>query len=188
MDKHRDDRTLGPRWAASPAARRDAGADGSSWAGVIAVLQAAGAKVRAPANPLRGRATDAIYLAGVVAQIPGPVVLVGHSYGGAVIGNAAVHAANVVGLVYVVAAFLTGEDRHPPTARPAVSAPSVFALRDPVQRRRQVLRGWIGRLLPRPPAPAPVLIPVPVPVRVRFGPQPPGDPRLVLGRTGHGPG
>jgi pimeloyl-ACP methyl ester carboxylesterase len=78
-------------------------ADGSSWAGVVAALQAAGAKVQAPANPLRGLATDALYLASVVNQIPGPVLLVGHSYGGAVIGNAAVHAANVVGLVYVCA-------------------------------------------------------------------------------------
>jgi pimeloyl-ACP methyl ester carboxylesterase len=83
-------------------------ADGSSWAGVIAALQAAGVKAQAPANPLRGLATDALYLAGVVTQIPGPVVLVGHSYGGAVISNAAVHAANVVGLVYV-AAFIQDE-------------------------------------------------------------------------------
>jgi pimeloyl-ACP methyl ester carboxylesterase len=78
-------------------------ADGSSWAGVVAALQAAGVRVQAPANPLRGLATDALYLASLVTQIPGPVVLVGHSYGGAVISTAAVHAANVVGLVYVCA-------------------------------------------------------------------------------------
>ncbi|MEA2530246.1 MAG: hypothetical protein QOG89_1890, partial [Thermomicrobiales bacterium] len=69
-------------------------ADGSSWAGVVAALQAAGVRVQAPANPLRGLATDALYLASLVTQIPGPVVLVGHSYGGAVISTAAVHAAN----------------------------------------------------------------------------------------------
>jgi pimeloyl-ACP methyl ester carboxylesterase len=83
-------------------------ADGASWAGVIAALQTAGIKVQAPANPLRGLSADAIYLAGVVTQVPGPVLLVGHSYGGAVISSAAVHAANVVGLVYV-AAFIQDE-------------------------------------------------------------------------------
>ena len=83
-------------------------ADGASWAGVIAALQTAGVKVQAPANPLRGLATDALYLASLVTQIPGKVLLVGHSYGGAVISSAAVHAANVVGLVYV-AAFIQDE-------------------------------------------------------------------------------
>ena len=78
-------------------------ADGSSWAGVIARLQAAGVTVQAPANPLRGLAADSAYLASLLSQIPGPVLLVGHSYGGAVIGNAAAQAANVVGLVYVAA-------------------------------------------------------------------------------------
>jgi pimeloyl-ACP methyl ester carboxylesterase len=77
-------------------------ADGSSWAGVISRLQSAGVIVRAPANPLRGLTADSAYLASLVAQIPGPVLLVGHSYGGAVIGNAA-KAANVVGLVFVAA-------------------------------------------------------------------------------------
>jgi pimeloyl-ACP methyl ester carboxylesterase len=93
-------------------------ADGSSWAGVIAALQAAGVKVQAPANPLRGVATDALYLASVVTQIPGPVLLVGHSYGGAVISNAAIHAANVVGLVYVCAFIQEeGETLHEVAAR-----------------------------------------------------------------------
>ena len=83
-------------------------ADGSSWAGVIAALQAAGVRAQATANPLRSLSGDAAYIASVANQIGGPVVLVGHSYGGAVIGNAAVHAANVVGLVYV-AAFIPDE-------------------------------------------------------------------------------
>jgi pimeloyl-ACP methyl ester carboxylesterase len=78
-------------------------ADGSSWAGVIARLQAAGVAVVAPANPLRGLAADSAYLASYLAQVPGPVLLAGHSYGGAVIGNAAAQAANVVGLVFVAA-------------------------------------------------------------------------------------
>jgi pimeloyl-ACP methyl ester carboxylesterase len=77
-------------------------ADGSSWNGVIERLQAKGVHVVAPANPLRGIAHDSAYVAGVLDEIPGPVVAVGHSYGGAVISNAA-QAKNVVGLVFVAA-------------------------------------------------------------------------------------
>jgi pimeloyl-ACP methyl ester carboxylesterase len=78
-------------------------ADASGWAGVISRLQAEGIPVMAPANPLRSVSGDAAYIASVVNQIPGPVLLVGHSYGGAVISNAAPMAENVVGLVYVCA-------------------------------------------------------------------------------------
>ena len=78
-------------------------ADASSWNGVIERLQARGVEVTAPANPLRGIATDSAYLAGVFEETPGPVLAVGHSYGGAVITNAAAKAKNVVGLVYVAA-------------------------------------------------------------------------------------
>jgi pimeloyl-ACP methyl ester carboxylesterase len=78
-------------------------ADASSWAGVIPLLQAAGIAVLAPPNPLRGIAHDAAYIASVVSQIPGPVLLVAHSYGGAVITNAGSQADNVRGLVYVCA-------------------------------------------------------------------------------------
>ncbi|HEX6509884.1 MAG TPA: alpha/beta hydrolase [Chloroflexota bacterium] len=78
-------------------------ADASSWTGVIERLQAAGVQVIAPANPLRGIAIDSAYLASVFNQIPGPVLAVGHSYGGAVITNAATNADNVVGLVFVAA-------------------------------------------------------------------------------------
>jgi len=83
-------------------------ADASSWKGVIARLQAKGVAVTAPANPLRGIAADAAYIAAVLDQIDGPVVAVGHSYGGAVITNAATKAKNVVALVYV-AAFASDE-------------------------------------------------------------------------------
>jgi pimeloyl-ACP methyl ester carboxylesterase len=83
-------------------------ADASSWNGVIKRLQAQGVPVTAPANPLRGVSTDSAYIAGLLEQIPGPVVAVGHSYGGAVITNAATKANNAVGLVYV-AAFATDE-------------------------------------------------------------------------------
>ena len=78
-------------------------ADASSWNGVIERLLAKGVRVTAPANPLRGIAGDAAYIAAVIEQIDGPVVAVGHSYGGAVITNAATDAKNVVGLVYVAA-------------------------------------------------------------------------------------
>src|SRR4029453_2620994 len=78
-------------------------ADGSSWSSVIAELQGAGIAVTAPANPLRGIATAAPYLGSVVTELDGPVLLVGHSYGGAVITRIASQADNVVGLVYVAA-------------------------------------------------------------------------------------
>jgi pimeloyl-ACP methyl ester carboxylesterase len=78
-------------------------ADASSWNGVIERLQKRGVPVTAPANPLRGIAHDSVYTASVFAQIEGPVLAVGHSYGGAVITNAAADAKNVVGLVYVAA-------------------------------------------------------------------------------------
>ncbi|MFF3331098.1 alpha/beta fold hydrolase [Streptomyces sp. NPDC002888] len=77
-------------------------ADAGSWAGVVAELRSAGIPVAAPPNPLRGLASDAAYIASVAAQIDGPVVLVGHSYGGALISVAGT-AENVVGLVYVAA-------------------------------------------------------------------------------------
>jgi pimeloyl-ACP methyl ester carboxylesterase len=78
-------------------------ADASSWNGVIERLQAKGVEVTAPANPLRGIAIDSAYIAGVLDETPGPVIAVGHSYGGAVITNAATRAKNVAGLVFVAA-------------------------------------------------------------------------------------
>jgi pimeloyl-ACP methyl ester carboxylesterase len=78
-------------------------ADASGWNGVVELLQADGVQVVAPANPLRGITIDSAYIAGEFAQISGPILAVGHSYGGAVISNAATNAKNVVGLVYVAA-------------------------------------------------------------------------------------
>jgi len=83
-------------------------ADSSSWNAVIARLQKRDVPVVAVANPLRGIAIDSAYAASVFEQIPGPVLAVAHSYGGAVISNAAGGASNVVGLVFV-AAFATDE-------------------------------------------------------------------------------
>src|SRR5436309_4647516 len=78
-------------------------ADASSWTGVIERLQKERVQVTAPANPLRGISSDSAYIASVFDQIGGPVLAVGHSYGGAVISNAATKATNVVGLVFVAA-------------------------------------------------------------------------------------
>ena len=78
-------------------------ADASSWNGVAQLLQQDGYTVVAPANPLRGISADSAYIASVLDQIDGPVLLVGHSYGGAVNSNAATDAPNVIGLVYVAA-------------------------------------------------------------------------------------
>ncbi|PWI13185.1 alpha/beta hydrolase [Streptomyces sp. Act143] len=80
-------------------------ADAGSWAGVIEELQGHGIPVIAPPNPLRGLASDSAYIASLASQIDGPVVLVGHSYGGALITVAGV-TENVVGLVYVAAYVL----------------------------------------------------------------------------------
>ena len=76
-------------------------ADASSWNGVIADLERDGYSVIAAADPLRGLSGDAAYVASVVRSVHGPVVLVGHSYGGAVISQAAASTANVTSLVFV---------------------------------------------------------------------------------------
>jgi len=78
-------------------------ADAGSWAPVTERLVAAGVPVTAIVNPLRGIKHDAAYVASAINQIPGPVLAVGHSYGGAVITNAVPQTRNVVGLVYVAA-------------------------------------------------------------------------------------
>ncbi len=78
-------------------------ADSSSWDGVISRLQAGGYTVIAAADPLRGLKSDSDYIAGIVKNVKGPVVLVGHSYGGSIISNAATGADNVKALVYVAA-------------------------------------------------------------------------------------
>ena len=78
-------------------------ADSSSWTGVLERLQANNVQVVAAANPLRGISIDSAYVASLFDQIEGPVLAVGHSYGGAVISNAATGARNIVGLVFVAA-------------------------------------------------------------------------------------
>jgi pimeloyl-ACP methyl ester carboxylesterase len=76
-------------------------ADASSWNSVIPRLQDRGFTVLAPPNTLRGPSQDAPYLASYLATIPGPIVLVAHSYGGFVTTNAATGNPNVKALVYI---------------------------------------------------------------------------------------
>ncbi|MFF9351935.1 alpha/beta fold hydrolase [Streptomyces sp. NPDC014734] len=81
-------------------------ADASSWNGVIERLERRGYAVIAPANPLRGLHSDSTYIASVLDSVKGPIVLVGHSYGGALIGSAAEGNSRVKSLVYVSAQML----------------------------------------------------------------------------------
>jgi pimeloyl-ACP methyl ester carboxylesterase len=76
-------------------------AESASWDRVLDPLVAEGHRVVAAANPLRGLASDAVAVSDLVRSIEGPVVLVAHSYGGAVISNVDADAGDIVGLVYV---------------------------------------------------------------------------------------
>jgi pimeloyl-ACP methyl ester carboxylesterase len=76
-------------------------ADTSSWNSVIRRLQADGYTVYAPPNPLQGLTYDSAFLADFLHSISGPIVVVGHSYGGAVITNAVTGDPQVKALVYV---------------------------------------------------------------------------------------
>ena len=88
-------------------------ANGSSWDGVVQRLQRAGYTVDVPPNPLQGLPYDSAYLADFLHSITGPIILVGHSYGGAVITNAATGDKQVKALVYVDAfAPDPGQDRR----------------------------------------------------------------------------
>ncbi|TWD17468.1 pimeloyl-ACP methyl ester carboxylesterase [Streptomyces sp. T12] len=78
-------------------------ADSSSWNGVVERLKKDGYPVVAPANPLRGLTSDADYVRSFLKSVKGPVVLAGHSYGGAVISKAAEGEPNVEALVYIAA-------------------------------------------------------------------------------------
>ncbi|GAB3208286.1 alpha/beta fold hydrolase [Nocardia tengchongensis] len=78
-------------------------ADAAGWTPVVTELQKAGFPVKAPPNPLRGLDSDAAYISGVLRQTTGPIILVGHSYGGAVITNAVAGNTQVKALVYIAA-------------------------------------------------------------------------------------
>src|SRR5437763_8563858 len=115
-------------------------ADASSWTGVIERLQKERVQVTAPANPLRGISIDSTYIASLLNQIPGPVLAVGHSYGGAVITNAATNAKNVVGLVYV-AAYAPDEGETlgdaSATSKDAILGPALIPLQYPTGRAEE---------------------------------------------------
>ncbi|MFE6886911.1 alpha/beta fold hydrolase [Streptomyces sp. NPDC057694] len=108
-------------------------ADSSSWNAVVSRLERQGYPVIGVANPLRGLAADSAYVSSVLDTIPGPVVLAGHSYGGAVITDAAVGHSNVKALVYI-AAFAPDEgesglsilDTYPGSLLPAALAVRPF--------------------------------------------------------------
>jgi len=109
-------------------------ADASGFAGVIRGLTASGHDVVAPPNQLRSLSSDAAALAAVVGAIDGPVVLVGHSYGGAVISQASAGLGNVTGLVYLAAFGLdVGEScasvqgPYPPSMLAKTSYPTPYA-------------------------------------------------------------
>ncbi|MFG3310237.1 alpha/beta fold hydrolase [Streptomyces wuyuanensis] len=93
-------------------------ADSSSWDGVVKRLKKDGYPVVAAANALRGVSSDAASVRALLAGIDGPVVLVGHSYGGAVITNAAHGSGEVKALVYADA-FLPdkGENVNKPASK-----------------------------------------------------------------------
>src|SRR6202035_2882899 len=78
-------------------------ADASGFGGVIRELQSAGHTVVAPPNPLRSLAFDAAAIAAFVGALGAPAVLVGHSYGGAVITQASAGLDNVTALVFLAA-------------------------------------------------------------------------------------
>ncbi|MEV0803219.1 alpha/beta hydrolase [Kribbella sp. NPDC050281] len=108
-------------------------ADASGFAGVIRELQTAGITVIAPPNPLRSLASDAAGLTTMVEAIDGPVLLAGHSYGGAVITQASAELDNVVGLVYLAGFGINvGEscasvhEAFPPSLLAKTSAPTPY--------------------------------------------------------------
>jgi pimeloyl-ACP methyl ester carboxylesterase len=78
-------------------------ADSTSWDGVVKALTSDGYTVISAANPLRSLSGDAAFVSDIVKSVNGPVVLVGHSYGGEVISNAVGQSTNVKALVYVAA-------------------------------------------------------------------------------------
>jgi pimeloyl-ACP methyl ester carboxylesterase len=100
-------------------------ADASGFAGVIRILEAQGVPVRAPMNPLRGLTSDAEAIRRYTTTIDGPIVLVGHSYGGAVISQAAPAVKDVRALVFL-SAFALDEGESCVSVQKAF-APSLLA-------------------------------------------------------------
>ena len=135
-------------------------ADASGFAGIIRELQSQGLEVRAPMNPLRGLGFDADAIARYTTSIDGPILLAGHSYGGAVISQAATAIKTAAALVYL-SAFRPRRERE--LCQSAGAIPSFVAGIDvdsqPVRRARSRRRtgpihqdrGLPADLLRRPP-------------------------------------
>ncbi|MGW3127011.1 alpha/beta fold hydrolase [Streptomyces sp. NPDC001123] len=104
-------------------------ADASSWNGVVQRLQQNGYTVAAPANPLRGVAQDSAYLASFLKSVKGPIILVGHSYAGEVISQAAVGNDNVKALVYINAIMPDKGESQASLAAKFAPAPLTKALK-----------------------------------------------------------
>jgi pimeloyl-ACP methyl ester carboxylesterase len=102
-------------------------ADASSWSRVVERLQHDGYTVAAVPNPLRSLSGDAAYVRAFLDTLTGPVVLVGHSYGGAVITNAATRDPNVRALVYIDA--FAPDEGHAVT--PLAGPDSALSVADP---------------------------------------------------------
>ncbi|WP_394768672.1 alpha/beta fold hydrolase [Lacisediminihabitans sp.] len=108
-------------------------ADASGWAGVIRELITDGYDVIAPPNPLRSLSFDAGTIETLVKSIDGPVVLVGHSYGGAVVTQASAALDNVTALVYIAAfgidegeSCLSAQEGFPPTLLGSTNRPTSY--------------------------------------------------------------
>jgi pimeloyl-ACP methyl ester carboxylesterase len=108
-------------------------ADASGYAGVIRELQSRGVEVRAPMNPLRSLAFDADSIVRYTSTIDGPIVLVGHSYGGAVISQAAPSVNDVIALVFLSAFALDAgescasvQEPFPPALLASTNVPSPY--------------------------------------------------------------
>lgn len=108
-------------------------ADASGYAGIIRELQTRGVEVRAPANPLRSLAFDADAVARYTNSLDGPVILVGHSYGGAVISQAAPAVSNAIALVYLSAfapdvgeSCASVQEPFPPSLLASTSVPTSY--------------------------------------------------------------
>jgi pimeloyl-ACP methyl ester carboxylesterase len=108
-------------------------ADASGYAGIIRILQSHGVDVRAPMNPLRGLASDADAITRYTTVLEGPKVLVGHSYGGAVISQAAPAVKDLTGLVFLSAFALdegescaSVQEGFPPSLLAETNIPSPY--------------------------------------------------------------
>ena len=146
-------------------------ADSSSWDQVVRLLQEDGYTVDVPPNPLRGLASDSAYLADYLHSVEGPIVLVGHSYGGAVITDAALGNTQVKALVYIDAfipdegqsvnelarakpgSCLAGGGNPANVFNRALSGRAPWRLRPVRQDRSEQRVSWICRLLGNRPAP-----------------------------------